>query len=365
VNALAAEMKNNASAVLTYATQLQKDITVTVPNHSQGISVTSAKTNALRSQITSLTNMITTATRDNNGVEQQISVLKQSNMIHSSQITTTERRLDAVKATVSSASLTSSRAVSSAVNTEKEALSILSIASNFQVVSQKAASDASIAFSQINAALPSVYVVGNISANISRQLIPLQVSVSQVEVLSTQANQIMAAEKQNVDALHSKAVNLSDDANSALNVIRTLNPKQYIDTFVSPLLSRCQSYTSDSKSLAENSTTALAQSMLAYTSAQTISQSVVNIEVSVKNIPSIDQSQLTPISDNLLRVSRAYSVLGVSGDLAYLRSGIDRMKLVASNYRTKISTLRAAINAYKEMYNSIKSLTCNVPSQVP
>ena len=35
VNALAAEMKNNASAVLTYATQLQKDITVTVPNHSQ------------------------------------------------------------------------------------------------------------------------------------------------------------------------------------------------------------------------------------------------------------------------------------------------------------------------------------------
>jgi len=171
--------------------------------------------------------------------------------------------------------------------------------------------------------------------------------------------------KMNVDALHSKAVNLSDDANSALNVIRTLNPKQYIDTSVSPLLSRCQSYTSDSKSLAENSTTALAQSMLAYTSAQTISQSVVNIEVSVKNIPSIDQSQLTPISDNLLRVSRAYSVLGVSGDLAYLRSGIDRMKLVASNYRTKISTLRAAINAYKEMYNSIKSLTCNVPSQVP
>ena len=168
-----------------------------------------------------------------------------------------------------------------------------------------------------------------------------------------------------MDILHSKGVNLSDDASSALNVIRTLNPKQYIGTSVSPLLSRCQAYTSDSKTLAENSTSAHAQSMLAYTSAQTISQSVVNIEVSVTNIPSIDQSQLTPISDNLLRVRRAYSVLGASGDLAYLRSGIDRMKLVASNYRTKINTLRAAINAYKEMYNSIKPLTCNVPSQVP
>ena len=93
--------------------------------------------------------MITTATRDNNGVEQQISVLKQSNMIHSSQITTTERRLEAVKATVSSASLTSSTAVSSAANTEKEALSILGITSNFKTVSQKAANDASIAFSQV------------------------------------------------------------------------------------------------------------------------------------------------------------------------------------------------------------------------
>ena len=160
-------------------------------------------------------------------------------------------------------------------------------------------------------------------------------------------------------------MNLRNDANSGLDVIRTLNIQQYINNSVSPLLSKCEKYTSDSKVLAENSTSAQAQSLLSYSSAQTISLSIVKIGISVSNIPSIDRSQLTPIFDNLLRVRQAYSVLGISGDLAYLRSGIERMKLVASSYRTKINSLKTTINAYNKMYISFSSLDCNTPSQIP
>ena len=170
---------------------------------------------------------------------------------------------------------------------------------------------------------------------------------------------------QNVDTLHNKATNLRNDASSGLEVIRTLNIQQYINNSVSPLLSRCQKYTSDSNVLAANSTSAQKQSLLSYTSAQTISLSIVEIGISVSNIPSIDRSQLTPILDNLLRVRQAYSVLGISDDLAYLRSGIERMKIVASNYRTKINSLKTTINAYNKMYNSLNSLDCNIPSQIP
>ena len=116
---------------------------------SQGISSISTTTTTLRSQVTNLNNMITASTRENNGIEQQISLLKQLNTIQNSQISTTERRLDAVKAAVSSASLTSSAAVSSAINTEKEAVSMLDTTSNFQSVSQTAANDASSALSQV------------------------------------------------------------------------------------------------------------------------------------------------------------------------------------------------------------------------
>ena len=44
--------------------------------------------------------------------------------------------------------------------------------------------------------LPSVYRAGNISANVSSQLVPVQKTVNDVGQLSTQANQIGMTEKQ-------------------------------------------------------------------------------------------------------------------------------------------------------------------------
>ena len=166
-----------------------------------------------------------------------------------------------------------------------------------------------------------------------------------------------------MDPLQNRAVNLRNDANLALNVIRTINVQQYIDNSVSPLLSRCQNYTLDSKALAVNAASALAQSQSSYTTVQTMSLSIVGIATSAANIPSVDRSQLTPVSNNLLRVRQAYSVLDISSDLAYLRSGIERMKLLTASYRTKITSLKSRINAYKDMYDSLNSLDCNAPSQ--
>ena len=170
---------------------------------------------------------------------------------------------------------------------------------------------------------------------------------------------------QAVGVLHNEAIKLRNNATSALDVIQSLNIQQYIDNSVSPLLSRCRNYTSASKLLAKNSRTALTQSQLSYTSAQMMSITTVNLAVSIANIPSIDQSKLTPIYDNLLRVRQAYAVLGITGDLANLQTAIERIKVTTLNFRTKINTLKEKINAYKIMYNSLETLTCNVPSQIP
>lgn len=165
--------------------------------------------------------------------------------------------------------------------------------------------------------------------------------------------------------LYGKASSLGTNANASLNTIQNLNAQQYIDSSVSPLLSRCNNYTAMSNVLAASSKSALTQSQEALTGAQTISTSIVNIAISINNVPSIDQSRLTPIYDNLLRVRQAYTMLGIADSLARLRSGIEAAKIASSNYRSKIASLKMTIDTYKKMYSSLEKLSCNSPSQTP
>lgn len=168
-----------------------------------------------------------------------------------------------------------------------------------------------------------------------------------------------------MDSLHSSALKLRADANAALNTIKALQIQQYVDASVRPLLSRCRNYTIESKTLAMRSKIALNQSQLAHTSSQTLSLAIANLATSMNNVPSLDQSKLTPIYENIFRVKEAYSVLGIIADLANLRLGIKRNKAAISSYRSKIDSLKTKINLHKSMYNSLETLTCNVPSQVP
>ena len=76
-------------------------------------------------------------------------------------------------------------------------------------------------------------------------------------------------------------------------------------------------------------------------------------------------AQMTLINDNLSRVKGAYAALNMQGGLASLRAGIEATRLNVVNYRLKINSLKTEINTHRVMYNSLSSLSCRVPSQVP
>ncbi len=108
-----------------------------------------AATTSLSTQRQSLDTRITTSTSTNNGVGQQIAVLKQKNVVTDSQVSTLDRRLTATKVKVAAAQSKSSTASTSASNTEKEAVSILNTVRNFQTVSQQASLDAANALKKV------------------------------------------------------------------------------------------------------------------------------------------------------------------------------------------------------------------------
>ncbi|XP_065067988.1 laminin subunit beta-2-like isoform X2 [Rhopilema esculentum] len=274
MQSFASAMHRNASAVAAYASQLRNNVTGSLPDNSQAINSISATTASLFTQITSLNSLITSSTRELNGVEQQISTRKQTNSILDSRISTTERRLEAVKSSVSSASSTSASAIASALNTEREAVSILNTVRNFQAVSQQAAADAASALAKVSTATAVVYSANNSTIGINNKISPIQITASQAVAVSSQANQVAQAEKQALDPVYQSALKLKNETSAALTVIQSLNVQQYIDTNVAPLLTRCRNYTTESISLSNNVVSASTQSQLSLQTAQSLATSI-------------------------------------------------------------------------------------------
>ena len=170
---------------------------------------------------------------------------------------------------------------------------------------------------------------------------------------------------QALDPVYQSALKLKNETSAALIEIQSLKVQQYIDTNVAPLLTRCRNYTTESISLSNNVVSASTQSQLSLKTAQSLATSIVNISVALSFIPSIDSQQLTPIYDNMLRVRQGFSALDLSNDLSIIRSGITAASLKILDYRSKITSLKSSLNAYKSLYDTVNSLTCIVPSQIP
>ena len=122
------------------------------------ISAVSTRTTSLSTQTTNLKTLITTATSNNNGVEEQISALKQANSVPTSRLSTAQRRFDSVKTRISASGTKTTAAISTAVNTETEAVSMLNTVQNFRSVSQQAAVDAANALLKVCAIFGSINI---------------------------------------------------------------------------------------------------------------------------------------------------------------------------------------------------------------
>ncbi len=168
-----------------------------------------------------------------------------------------------------------------------------------------------------------------------------------------------------METVHSKAISLQNQSQSALNTINSLNVHQYITTTVNPLLSRCFNYTSEASNLQPKTQTIKTQANLSLVTSRNVATSITELSRIFSVIPSIDMSELTTIHDNLLRVRAAFAALNIQNDLAGFRAEIEAMRLKIISYRLKINLFKQQIAAYTASYNSVSQLTCKVPSQIP
>ncbi len=168
-----------------------------------------------------------------------------------------------------------------------------------------------------------------------------------------------------MEIVHNRATSLQSQSQSALKTINGLNVQQYINTNINPLLFRCSNYTNEAKSLLKKSKLANSQATLSLSTANNLATTTTRFSSTVAVIPTIQMDRMSAIYGNMLRVKTAYSALNIINDLANFKQQIEANRLKILNHRAKIKYFKEQIASYSTMHDSLKTLTCNVPSQIP
>eukprot|EP00794_Sanderia_malayensis_P015665 gene15665-17245_t len=380
----ALEMRMNASSASVYANKLNGDVTTALTMNSQNaptfptidgrttaifwsqvISSVNTQTTTISSQVTSLNTLITTANSLNNGVGQQLTVLRQSNAVATSEVSTIERRHSAVTTRVTTASTQATSASTSATNTRNEAIAMLNTVQNFQSVSQRASIDAANASKKVGDVIALTSSAINKTSTADAQLLAVKTKVSQIVNISAQINLLTMVEKQAIETVHSSAKSLQSQSQSAMSTITGLKVQDYITATISPLLSRCVNQTTEANSLLQKALSAHSKAQLSLATSQNITNASSELLKTTATIPSLNMSQIPAITDGISRLSVAYGALNIQNDLTAFKIHIEAMRLKIVNYRLKIDHLKSRVASFKASYASLSTLTCTVPSAIP
>ena len=170
---------------------------------------------------------------------------------------------------------------------------------------------------------------------------------------------------QTVDAIYQQATRLQTESVNALATIQRQQVQQYIDTNLNPTLQLCRNYTTQGTNLISTASVTLNDATRSHSTAQNVSTQTSLVSALMSNLPSIDANLLLQVKDNIVRIRGAYTALNLTSALAVLRAGYQEQAIKIADYRSRITLLKAQINGYKLMYDSVVNLNCRIPSQVP
>lgn len=161
-----------------------------------------------------------------------------------------------------------------------------------------------------------------------------------------------------VMSVYQKAISLRTQTESAQMLVQGAEIRNYIDSQLQPLLTQCSTYKTQSTTALTSAQNALSKAQQAHQAALTTAQKISVLSTNINNLQTITTVQL----DNLLlainRVRIRYTSLGLTTGITRLRAELVIQTNKINSYRLNNINLRAKIQSYKLVHQSLTSMTC-------
>lgn len=341
---------------LAYAQKMLSSIAISIPDNSVNITALKAVTTSLSDENRAFTTKIFRLTNDVNAVAMEITKLKASLLL--TRVSSAERRSSIYNADLRILKNKSDGAVATGQAVFSEATSMLNTVRNFMTVAAQAQSAANQALTKVNSVRSSVEFALSTVLSISSQIQAPKQTATQALTIMNEAYQLSAVEHTMVMSVYQKAISLRTQTESAQMLVQGAEIRNYIDSQLQPLLTQCSTYKTQSTTALTSAQNALSKAQQAHQAALTTAQKISVLSTNINNLQTITTVQL----DNLLlainRVRIRYTSLGLTTGITRLRAELVIQTNKINSYRLNNINLRAKIQSYKLVHQSLTSMTC-------
>jgi hypothetical protein len=158
--------------------------------------------------------------------------------------------------------------------------------------------------------------------------------------------------------LYNEAILLKIKSDAASDLIRDEQIRRYITNYLTPLVTQCAAYNSNTKIALSTGTKSLGTAVDARRVAQLTSQKILILAANINSLSILNSPELDSLNQSIIRVRSLYASIQLNASITKLSNALLLQKQKVVNYRNKNIAIRTKLDAFKQLYESLASLSC-------
>ena len=161
-----------------------------------------------------------------------------------------------------------------------------------------------------------------------------------------------------INLLYEEAIKLKTKSDSATDLIRDEQIRRYITNYLTPLVTQCAAYGSNTRQALNTGHSALQTAVDAREMAVKTSSKVLILAANIDKLQTISNPALDTLNQSIIRVRSLYASTNLNTSLEKLRRALIQQKADVNRFKEKNKSLKAIIQNYKLLHESLASLSC-------